>query len=260
MSTHAFLGPSLSLPSARAIAPSVAYHPPASLGDVYQLTRTGAETILIIDGLFDSLPPVWHKEILYAMSCGSTVAGCASMGALRAAELHRFGMIGLGTVFEQYRDGRLTDDDEVTVTHAPAEFGYRCISTAMIDIRYALSRAERDGIISPETSELACSRAKQMFFPERNWKDIIQSAVAAGAPSLEAADLLTFVQASNLSIKAEDAANALAVIAADTLPRSEPRAAVRPAFERTNAWNRFEQVFSGPDIRPVEYRLGSPVS
>jgi hypothetical protein len=118
MSTHAFLGPSLSLPSARAIAPSVAYHPPASLGDVYQLTRTGAETILIIDGLFDSLPPVWHKEILYAMSCGSTVAGCASMGALRAAELHRFGMIGLGTVFEQYRDGRLTDDDEVTVTGA----------------------------------------------------------------------------------------------------------------------------------------------
>jgi hypothetical protein len=260
MRTHAFLGPSLRLSSARAIAPSVAYHPPASLGDVYQLTRTDAETILIIDGHFDSLPPVWHKEILYAMSCGITVAGCASMGALRAAELHPFGMIGLGMVFEQYRDGRLTDDDEVAVTHAPAEFGYRCISTAMVDIRYALSRAERDGIISPETSELACAQAKQMFFPERNWKDIIQSAADVGAPPLEAVSLLKLVKASNLSIKAEDAANAFAVIAADTLPRREPRAAVRPSFERTNAWNRFEQAFSRPYIRPVEYRLGSRVS
>jgi len=243
MKTHVFLGPSLSLSSARTIAPSVIYHPPASLGDVYLLTLTGAETILIIDGYFDSFPPVWHKEIMYAMSCGTTVAGAASMGALRAAELHRFGMIGIGTVFAAYRDSRLTDDDEVAVAHAPAEFGYRCISTAMVDIRYALSHAERAGIISPETSQLACSRAKQMFFPERNWIDIVRSVADAGAPRSETEDLLALIRTNNLSIKAEDAADALARIAGDGLPRGKP-GRVPPPFERTNAWSRFEQTFS----------------
>jgi hypothetical protein len=39
------------------------------------------------------------------------------MGALRAAELHTFGMVGVGRVFEGYRDGVYEDDDEVAVVH-----------------------------------------------------------------------------------------------------------------------------------------------
>ena len=45
------------------------------------------------------------------------------MGALRAAELHAFGMRGVGRIFEAFRDGELEDDDEVAVVHGPAEPG-----------------------------------------------------------------------------------------------------------------------------------------
>src|SRR5688572_32760283 len=51
---------------------------------------------------------------------GVRVFGAASMGALRAAELQPFGMIGVGQVFQAYRRGHLTDDDEVAVAHGPA--------------------------------------------------------------------------------------------------------------------------------------------
>ena len=52
------------------------------------------------------------------MSQGIHVFGSASMGALRA-ELCPFGMVGVGRIFEAYRDGELEDDDEVAVIHGP---------------------------------------------------------------------------------------------------------------------------------------------
>ena len=42
------------------------------------------------------------------------------MGALRAAELHPYGIEGVGAhYFEAYRGGEYEDDDEVAVSHAP---------------------------------------------------------------------------------------------------------------------------------------------
>ncbi|WP_198679170.1 TfuA-like protein [Thermomonospora amylolytica] len=41
------------------------------------------------------------------------------MGALRAAELDRFGMRGVGRIYADYRDGRLEADDAVTLLHSP---------------------------------------------------------------------------------------------------------------------------------------------
>ena len=96
---------------------------PARQGDVMRACRLGARLIAIIDGYFQSVPAVWHKEILWAMANGVHVFGAASMGALRAAELHTFGMVGVGTIFESFRDGLLIRDDEVAVAHASAEHG-----------------------------------------------------------------------------------------------------------------------------------------
>ena len=56
----------------------------------------------IIDGYFEATPTVWHKEILWAMTQGIHVYGAASIGALRAAELHDFGMVGIGRVYEAF--------------------------------------------------------------------------------------------------------------------------------------------------------------
>ncbi len=120
MTSVVFVGPTLDTKDLAAAAEFIAL-PPVSQGDVYRAARRRPSAIGIIDGYFSGAPSVWHKEILWAMSEGVPVFGSASMGALRAAELHVFGMRGVGKIFEAFRDGALEDDDEVAVVHGPAE-------------------------------------------------------------------------------------------------------------------------------------------
>jgi hypothetical protein len=119
-----FLGPSLAADEARRLLPA-RYVPPARCGDILRARRLEPRVIAVVDGLFGTTAAVWHKEILLALEDGRAVFGAASMGALRAAELAAFGMIGVGAIFEAYRDGRYTDDDEVAVAHGPATEGFR---------------------------------------------------------------------------------------------------------------------------------------
>ena len=77
------------------------------MGDVYALMKSQPRVIGIIAGVFEQVPSVWRKEILYAMSQGMRVYGSSSMGALRAAKLRSFGMQGVGRIFEDFRDGVL---------------------------------------------------------------------------------------------------------------------------------------------------------
>ena len=69
----------------------------ARKGDIYRVIVSGVKTIILIDGVFHSTPSVWQRELLQAMEEGIRVLGASSMGALRAAELHPFSMIGYGT-------------------------------------------------------------------------------------------------------------------------------------------------------------------
>src|SRR5262245_57987284 len=116
--TVVFLGPSLPLDEARRLL-DARYRPPAAMGDGYRLVsaRPRPRRIAIIDGYFERMAAPWHKEILWALEHGVAVYGASSMGALRAAELEAFGMIGVGAIFADFRSGRLTDDDEVAVVH-----------------------------------------------------------------------------------------------------------------------------------------------
>src|SRR6516165_742713 len=98
MTAVIFLGPTLSVDEARQEL-DADYLPPAAQSDVYLAARRQPVMIGIVDGYFQRVPSVWHKEILWAMSRGIHVFGSASMGALRAAELEVFGMEGVGAVF-----------------------------------------------------------------------------------------------------------------------------------------------------------------
>src|SRR5262245_34509783 len=120
-----FLGPTLGADAARSIL-DAEYRPPAAHGDVYRLLGQAEppRAIGLVDGYFQAVPAVRHKEILYALSRGVHVFGAASMGALRAVELADFGMVGVGEIFAAYRDRLLEDDDEVAVEHAPASAGF----------------------------------------------------------------------------------------------------------------------------------------
>ena len=161
--------------------------PPARQGDIHRAARSGARFIGLVDGYFEGVPAVWHKEILWALTQGIHVFGAASMGALRAAELHAFGMRGVGKIFEAYRSGVLEDDDEVAVLHGPPEAGYVALNEAMVNVRATLEQAQKDGVLKAETRGALEDLAKGMFYQERSWESLMARAEAekVGDVSLE---------------------------------------------------------------------------
>lgn len=169
-----FVGPSL--PDAGALVkPDISVRPPATQGDILAAIKEGASVIGLIDGGFEYTAPVWHKEILYGLSRGVTIVGAASMGALRAAECHPFGMVGIGRIFEDYRDGVVIDDADVALMHAPAEMNYLPLTVPMVNVRATLSLAVSDGLIAGQEAEALERTAQGIFFKERDWKQILES-------------------------------------------------------------------------------------
>jgi len=231
-----FVGPTLDHKDLAAAGEFIAL-PPVSQGDVYRAARRRPRTIGIIDGYFSGAPSVWHKEILWAVSEGVPVFGSASMGALRAAELHVFGMRGVGKIFEAFRDGELEDDDEVAVVHGPAEIGYLAASEPMVNIRETLALAETKGVLKPESRRSLEGFAKSLYFGDRNWPILLEGAAAQGVAESEAAALRDWLPLGRVDQKRLDA---LAMLAAmQKAPAAgEP---VRPAFhfEWTYLWDLF---------------------
>lgn len=170
MTVTVFVGPTISVPDAEKIL-NATYLPPVKQGDVRKLVGK-VHAIGIIDGQFHSVRSVWHKEILWAMSEGIHVFGSASIGALRAAELNAYGLVGVGRIFEMYRDGILEDDDEVAVIHAPAEQSYVAASVAMVNIRATLISAAESGILKRETADALTASAKELYFPYRKFESL----------------------------------------------------------------------------------------
>jgi hypothetical protein len=161
-----FLGPTLAHDEARAVL-DAEYLPPAGHGDVLRAAHGRPRAIALVDGVFEQAPAVWHKEILFALSEGVHVYGAASMGALRAAELDRFGMRGVGEVYRAYVEGALEDDDEVAVAQADAEHGFRALSDSMVDVRATLETAVSSGIIRGPVAAAIAARVKATFYPRR---------------------------------------------------------------------------------------------
>ncbi len=167
-----FLGPSARRAEAERLL-DARYLPPARHGDVFGEARRGTKVIALIDGRFDTVLSVWHKEILWALSEGVTVYGAASTGALRAVELAAFGMRGVGSVFDAYRSGVLEDDDEVAVAHGGPEEGWRPLSDAMVDVRATLASAVAEGVIGHPTADQLTSTVKAEHYARRSLAGIL---------------------------------------------------------------------------------------
>lgn len=173
-----FLGPTLAVAEAKAIAADAVYLPPAAQGAVISAVRRhNPRAILIIDGLFQSEPAVRHKEILWALARGVAVLGAASMGALRAAELHPFGMVGIGLIYRWYRRWPGAPDDAVAVVHTPSELGSQALTVSLVDLLMTIRRAARQGLIAGEQRSLLEKKARALNFRERTLAN-----VAAAAP------------------------------------------------------------------------------
>jgi len=240
-----FLGPTLPVAQAREIL-RADYRPPAAQGDVWRAVADNPIAIAVVDGLFERVPAVWHKEILWAMAQGIPVFGAASMGALRAAELASFGMIGVGVVFEQFHHGTLNADDEVAIAHAGSENGYRPLSEAMVNVRATLQSAEKAGVIAPETACILLAVARSIHFAERTFARILSDERRRSLPAAELAALSAWLPLGRVDQKRLDAQELLHDIGrriVDGLPRKPPRF----HFEHTDAWEATTRLLRSGD-------------
>lgn len=145
---------------------------PAAMGAVFLAVEEGYQRIGLADGYFGNVPSVWHKEVLYALTRGVEVFGAASMGALRAAELAPYGMVGAGTIYRWYSAGALVDDEEVCLIHGPAEWHFRPLSLPTVNVRYALRRLRRAGTIDRAFERAAISAIKTIHFTQRSTEQV----------------------------------------------------------------------------------------
>jgi hypothetical protein len=164
-----YLGPSLPLAEARRILPGAIYRPPCKQGDIVSdVVNFEPNRIILIDGVFrENLSP-WHKELTYAMQYPGVKAiyGAASMGALRAAELDFLGMIGIGKIYQWYRNGVTEDDSEVAVSYAMRESHdgplYYVNTIPLVDIRAGVEHCERQ-----EEARTFLEEMRRVFYMDR---------------------------------------------------------------------------------------------
>lgn len=199
----AFLGPSLPAAEARGFE----VLPPARQGDVWRALRLRPRAIALIDGVFESQPSVWHHEILDALDAGVAVFGGASMGALRAAELHTRGMVGVGRIFRWYRDGTVIDDAEVALLHGDAEHGFVPLTVPLVNVRWAAREAVRAGVLKKAGAQALVEQAARTFYQERTWPALLKTLPEAAqkrwkrfrVPDLKAEDAREVLRAARLA-------------------------------------------------------------
>ncbi len=203
-----FLGPSLEKSHASQLL-EANYYPPARMGDVYRLLSSGVQLIVLIDGIFHNTASVWQRELLEALENNITVLGASSMGALRAAELYPFGMIGHGTIFEWYRDGVIDGDDEVALLHSSEAHGFRLLSEPLVNIRYTLLHAVEGACISQKQATDLVEYAKSLCFTDRSYDALFDSPIVKQwSPEIQD-QLIQFIRQKRIDLKKQDAIAAL---------------------------------------------------
>lgn len=168
-SSVVFLGPSLPVAEARVLFDAT-YLPPVRRGDIDALLDDPPQAIGIVDGRFFQSFSISPKEVLRAMDAGIAVYGASSMGALRAAELHPYGMVGVGRIFAAFASGELDADDEVAMVYDPDST--RALSDPMVNIRFALEAAELAGVLSAAARAQLIQACKTLFYPDRSLRAV----------------------------------------------------------------------------------------
>jgi hypothetical protein len=219
-----FAGPSLY--GAVFDAGDVVVRGPAQMGDLERALADGATAIGLIDGHYQQVGAVWHKEILLALSAGVAVYGAASMGALRAAECEPFGMVPVGSIARRYCTGEHCDDADVALTNGPAELGFPPLTEPMVDVAATVANLAATGLVTPAESAAILTVARTIFFADRTIAAIFQHLA-----SPRAADLLALYDANRVSQKTLDALQLVSLLK-DLQPATGDAA---PAFRFANS-------------------------
>jgi len=198
-----YTGTSISHSEARKIL-DADYRAPVRRHDLRRILASPPEIIGIIDGVFFDNAAVAHREIIEALKSGIIVVGGGSMGALRASELETYGMIGVGKVFEMYRNGIIESDDEVAVTFDAGS--NEALSVPLVNIRMTVEAAKNAGVIDPVQAAAIIGIARKLFYPDRNYQNVVFESEKNGIISgIEKKKLLDFIKLNEVDIKHQDA-------------------------------------------------------
>lgn len=250
-----FLGPTMPSAEARDIL-RAEFLAPVQLGDVWRVAQERPAAIGIVDGYFDRIPAVRHKEILYALSRGIPVFGASSMGALRAAELAPFGMIAVGQIASAYLSQALAGDDEVALMHGPAELGYCAFSEPLVNIRATLAAAYAAAVVSQRSAATICDAARALNYPDRIWDRILKE---APVPAEEIGRLRAWLPIGRVDQKRADAVDMLERMRGHLEQSGD---APRPShdFTRTVIWEETTRQETPTAAILEEFLLADPLA
>jgi hypothetical protein len=160
------------------------YRPPVRRGDLRRLLKDPPEIIGIIDGVFFDSTAVAHREIIELLKMGVIVVGGASMGALRASELDTYGMVAV------------TFDGETN----------EALSLPLVNIRETVTAARIAGILREEQAKALIEITRKIFYPERNYRNIITECEKKGIiETVEKKILQNFFLEKQVDLKRQDA-------------------------------------------------------
>ncbi|MCA9233110.1 MAG: hypothetical protein H6948_13510 [Zoogloeaceae bacterium] len=164
--------------------PRVVRFPPASAGDLAEAHRLGIQRIVYADSLFFDASPT-HREIMEVIGSGVELVGCASAGALRAAELKSFGMRGVGIVCALARTGLLKDDGELGVL---LNDDYSAAGYPLLQVRYYLGYLLHMGLARAELA-VVFAKISSTYFMLRS-KEYIEDTIERHLKILDKTSLL----------------------------------------------------------------------
>jgi len=170
MKTLVFYGPSISAGEVSQLI-SATHAPPIKRGDLDSID--GHAVIVILDGEFGQSFSVSPKEILRAIGAGKVVIGASSMGALRASELDRSGMIGIGWVYDHFRRCAVRRDDDVALAYSPVDFSP--LTVPLVDVEYWVSLLLAAELIDRKEKVRFIRTARSIFFAERTEERLIEA-------------------------------------------------------------------------------------
>ena len=205
MDTVIYTGLSISFDEAERIL-EAEYKPPIKRGDLSNLVqqRDDIKIIGIIDGVFHQSPAVAHKEILQAIQKDIIVVGGASMGALRACELYPYGMKGVGSIFNDYKNNVIDSDDDVAVSFNPET--YQQMSESWINMKYNFQMAKDAEIICDEEKDELLEISKNTYYPKRSFEYTIKK---SSLSTQKQEKLLEYIKDKDFDVKYEDAKKVL---------------------------------------------------
>ena len=190
-----YLGPSMRQADAKKLLPQAEYCPPIRRGDLDALPASAI--VGMVDGEFEQSLAVSPREIRNAVERGITILGSSSMGALRAAEVP--GVIGVGRVFQMFKDGTIERDDEVALLFDPDSF--RSVTEPMVNIRHAVERLVSAETIAASVGKRIVAAAARLHYRDRAYPRILREAGLGDRSDL--ADLQRILR--SFDLKREDA-------------------------------------------------------